>query len=174
MIGAYFDNPDNLMFGWESYFPQAAPSFPVRPVEQSAAKAKVNVEKIMTFSAWLNASMPEVYQAVMMSRPDLLLPEFAASGLAGLSEDQPVTSVPETDWGKKILEVASPLLQVWQQKELMKVNVARAERGLAPIDVSQIAPQVQVRNPQLEMLGKVAVFGLLGLGAVALIARLRK
>jgi len=178
-LGEQFDVTDQLMFGADDYFPRAqqiAQSQAV--VSKSGEKAKAKVDAIVEFADWLKSYNPAVYEAVMQSRPDIFMPEFAMSGLGGLSETS--TDTPSTDWGKLASDILSPLVGVYSQKQLIDVNIMRAEQGLPPLsDTTAFAPTVNVNLPtstqqQIGDIGKVITVGLLGLGALMLIGKKRR
>lgn len=77
-----------------------------------------------------------------------------------------------SQWGKSIMDIAKGVLAVKQQRDLVKLNIARAEKGLSPIDAGGIAPQVNVGlSPQTQTL---AIWGIGGLMLVGLVAAMRK
>lgn len=109
---------------------------------------------------------------------------FSGSRLAGLGSDYTVDPVtgdvsatpsvspsaspasPVTAWGDQILTIAKGVLGVKQANDLVKINIARAEAGLSPIDQSGIAPQVNVGlSAQTQ---KLVIGGALALGALML------
>lgn len=172
-IGEQFTvtNDDNLIF----YKTQ-----PAAVAEKSAEKAKTKIDAIVSFGEWLRKKYPDIYNGVMYSRPDLLVPEFAMNGLSGVNED---IQEPTSDWGKTIQsvieKVVSPLVGVYQQKQVIDLNIKRAEMGLPPIDSSVVAPTVNVSLPyaqqqQLAEMGKYLTIGLLGVGALVLVTRKRR
>lgn len=87
-------------------------------------------------------------------------------GMGGLGQDTG-SAEPSimTDWGNNILDLAKGYLAYDTQKDLLKLNIARAEQGLAPIDPGSIAPQVNVGlSPATQNL---AIYGLIGVGLIA-------
>lgn len=182
-LGEQFDVTDQLMFGADDYFPRAQQIAQNQvAVKKSGEKAKIKVDAIVAFADWLKVSNPDIYEAVMQSRPDILMPEFAIAGLGGLSDvAQPTTdTIPITDWGKTTIDFLSPLIGVYSQKQLIDVNVKRAEQGLPPLtDTSAFAPTINVNLPtsaqqQIGDIGKVITVGLLGLGALMLLGKKRR
>jgi len=134
---------------------------------------------ITKFARWLKLEMPEAYAGVMQQRPDLLNAGKAVAsgavgvqGLAGLGEANPAQSDPLSTWGNTMLDLAKGFMQYDTQRELLKVNLARAEQGLDPISGSMVAPQVNVGvSADLQKLGVVAVGGLIVVGLVAAMRR---
>lgn len=179
-LGEQFDVTDQLMFGADDYFPRAQAAAQAQAiVTKSGEKAKTKVDAIVEFADWLKTSNPDVYEAVMRSRPDILLPEFAMAGLGGLS-DVATDTTPSTDWGKLASDFLTPLFGVYTQKSLLDINIKRAEQGLPPLtDTSALAPSVNVNLPattqqQIGDIGKVITVGLLGLGALMIIGKKRR
>jgi len=72
---------------------------------------------------------------------------------------------PTTDWGQLIFGAGQAFLQTQQQHDLMKLNLARAEKGLPPIEASSIAPQVNVG-----VSGDVQKLIGIGIGLAAIVA----
>lgn len=153
---------------------------PAAVMAQSGEKVKTKTEAVISFGEWLRTKYPDVYRGVIQSRPDLLIPEFAVAGLSGVNED---IQEPTSDWGKTIQSViekmVSPLVGVYQQKQVIDLNIKRAEMGLPPIDASIAAPTVQVTLPQAQQqqiaeMGKYLVMGVLGIGALILVTRKRR
>lgn len=143
---------------------QPVPYSAKEAVTESAEKAKTKVEGVVAFADWLEKNFPDIYKAAMQSRPDLLMPEFAMAGLAGLGDA--TSETPSTDWGKAfsdfVNQVLGPLAGAYQQKKLIDLNIKRAEQGLPPINAEQMAPTVNVGiAPSLQT-------GLLIAGAVVL------
>lgn len=178
-LGEQFDVTDQLMFGADDYFPRAQQIAQTQAVvTKSGEKAKAKVDAIVEFADWLKAYNPAIYEAVMQSRPDILMPEFAMAGLGGLSDTvSPADTAPTTDWGKMASDFLGPLVGVYSQKQLIDVNVKRAEQGLPPLtDTSAFSPTVNVNLPtatqqQIGDIGKVITVGLLGLGALMLLRK---
>lgn len=188
-----FGEPEFASFATRNAAEAIAPTPPanqVNVVKASAQDSKQLVNSIAEFSDWLRVKYPDIYKAAMMSRPDLLIPEFAMAGLGGLRlrqlaglADAAGDSAPSSEWGKQISDllnkIAAPLLNVYQQKKILDINVKRAEMGLDPINESNIAPTVNVGVPPQQMeqimsLGKIMVIGVLGLGAVYLVSKKRR
>lgn len=164
----FFDDP-NLSVYFDA--PAVAPS-PNEVDQKPVDKAKA--AGIVTFSQWLEANYPDVYKSVIYTRPELLMPEFALAGIRryanGLGEDQPQEKTePQTDWGTRLISVIEKIVPAYQQQQLFKMQIRRAEQGLPPIDPSSFAPTVNVgveANTRNLML-----FGFIGLGVLFLLAR---
>lgn len=149
------------IFTWQQYFPEYDTQTG-QVIAESGSKAKAAIDGVVNFMSWLEINFPDQYTQVLQSRPELALPEFALSGLAGLGEGD-AASEPATDWGKTLTDILSPLLNVWQQKELVKVNIRRAELGLSPLDSSSVAPTVNVGvTSEVKQAGAIAGLALLG------------
>ena len=131
------------------------------------------------FAEWLRANAPAAYAKVAAARPDLLNAKSALAGmtasgangvqrpggLAGLGDagESPITS-----WGNQLLDLAKGYMAYDAQKDLLAVNLSRAERGQPPISAGSIAPQVNVGvSPEMQQLSYVAVGGLLLFGLVS-------
>ena len=134
---------------------------------------------VKQFSAWLQKESPNAHADIMKKRPDLLKSEKAISngamgvpGLSGLGEANPAQDAPLSEWGNSLLDLAKGWMQYDTQRELLKVNLTRAEQGLSPISGASVAPQVNVGvSDDLQKLGIVAVGGLI---VVGLLAAMRK
>lgn len=100
-------------------------------------------------------------------------------GMAGLGEvtfgdevtigaDNPVAKDVVSEWGQRIADLAGKYLQYDTQKQLMNLNIKRAEKGLPPVDPGTLAPQVNVGlSPQAQQIAYLAVGGLVLAGIVA-------
>ena len=190
----------NVLPQVESSTAMAPPAIPGGggPVAQPSAPAS----GIIPFSEWLRANMPEIYARVLMTMPEAFTPEFALAGLRrrglmGLGQDsgwtvapasviQDVSSsdIPEpvTDWGVKLLNTAldaakqilPSVAQYQGQRDIIQLNIARAEKGLGPISSADLAPTVNVGiSPQIQTLGFVAVGGLVLVGLLSMLGKRR-
>ncbi len=124
------------------------------------------------FSNWLRARHPNIYSAAI-SRT------YSARGnsLSGLAAD---TVAPAGDTGSFLNNVTDILKSVlpavagvYTAKQLIDINIERAKQGQPPIEQSAIAPQVNVGIPPAQLdaitgVGKIAIFGALGIGAMFL------
>lgn len=115
---------------------------------------------------------------------------FAGSRLAGLGADftvDPITGdvtlVPDTSaaatvpspvtaWGSQILDIAKGVIGLKQANDLTKLNIARAEAGLPPIDQGGVAPQVNLGLSASTQ--KLAIYGGIALIAVMALRGLKK
>lgn len=146
--------------------------FPYQPLMRYYYEGADHAKAIGQFSAWAAREVPGFHSRVNASNPGLLNPgRVVSSGMAGLSGlgnfttegEQPLTS-----WGGQVMD----LLKTWTaydtQRDLIKLNISRAERGLPPISGATIAPQVNIgASSELQTLGFLAV------GALVLIGVLR-
>jgi hypothetical protein len=199
-MGAYNAGGDGSnIFSNGSYFPNwiNTPSggsvVPITPktakdvnklVAKSGNMAKAKISGIVNFAAWLQAKFPDVYAQLVMDRPDLIMPEFALAGLAGLASTDPSTdastasdpnAAPSTDWGKTITDLLTPLIGAYQQSQLVNVNIKRAEAGLDPIDANALGAQVQVGvSPQVLQTSRIAGIAIIGVAVLAIFMFSRK
>jgi hypothetical protein len=127
-----------------------AQTLPATPAANGAETDQAKAEGVFLFSEWLKRAMPEIYRTMLQTVPEDLIPEFALAGmgLSGLAEDPANPSQPSTSWGDRVFKLVETILpqyaQYRAQQELLKVNIARAERGLSPIEQAELAPQVRV------------------------------
>lgn len=132
---------------------------------------------VAQLATWMQRASPAAYSAVISAKPHLFdAGSSVRSGLMGLNgfgavaDDNPTT--PLTDWGNQLLDLAKGYMAYDTQKELMKINIARAEKGLAPISSSQFAPQLNVGvSPEVQTLGMLAIGGLVVVGLLAAFKR---
>lgn len=95
----------------------------------------------------------------------------------GVYESVPITSSgPVTSWGQDVMEFFKATLpayyQAQAQRDLLAINLKRAEQGLPPIDADGVAPQVNVGvSKGVQTLGYVAVGGLVLVGLLAAMKR---
>lgn len=76
------------------------------------------------------------------------------------------------DWQTMLADIVSGVAQYDLQRRALEINLARAQQGLPPIDVSRYAPGVNVgMTPQTQ---QFMTFALLGVGAIAVYALTRK
>ena len=73
-------------------------------------------------------------------------------------------------WVDKALDIGKTMLQIKQQADIQRINIARAEKGLPPLRVADIAPQVKV-GMDTEQLNKVLAVGA-GIAVLAVVAYL--
>ena len=232
-LGAGVEATDSAIFNQTRYVdPSSYSVYPdmrsINVVHQSSVDTKKQADAVAKFSNWLNANFPVVFRGILRARPDLLIPEFALAGLAGLSFRRrlagmgetttdtvnattqstdnalnfdlllgtgdstgtttsdatvPTDTTPSTSWGQQIANLlqtmGGPLVATYEQKQLMDINVKRAEMGLPPLDSTAVAPTLNVGIPPSQMtaitnIGKVVGLGMIGLGALYLLSRKRK
>lgn len=161
------------------------------------------VRATMRFMAWLRKFSPEMHAAVVErlggqeAPPAGPLMQLSNSwGLSGLGAEDPLivgtTSTTTTtssgwDWAKDALDFAKEAVPAYlaydAQKDLMDLNMTRAEAGLDPIDPGLTAPQVTLQHElppearslidQMKMGGNLMLWAALGLGAFFLVRMLR-
>lgn len=65
--------------------------------------------------------------------------------MAGMGQAEgDVESATSTDWGQTLLELARGYAEYDLQKEALDVNLARAQQGLPPLDLSTYGAGVQI------------------------------
>ena len=82
----------------------------------------------------------------------------------------PPSALPETspDYMTGLTDIIGAITQYQLQSKALDINLARAQQGLPPLDVSSYSPGVNVGiTPQTQ---NFATFALLGLGALAVFA----
>lgn len=133
---------------------------------------------IINFMNWLQKRNPEAYAVLLTNKPDLVNARrvvntqaitVVPSTLRGLADGSITTNEPVTSWGQDILNFFKETLPVYYQsraqKDLIELNLRRAEQGLDPIDTGTIAPQVNVGvSSDMMQLGYIAVGGLVLVG----------
>lgn len=179
VLSAYDINPGDAntaspIFEWRDYFPQYDTTTN-EVIKKSGGVAKAKIDGVVKFMDWLNAKSPDLYKAVMQGRPDLAVPEFAMSGLGGLSDPAaPADAAPSTSWGSQLLDFLKPLVGVYQQNELLKLNIKRAENGLDPVDSSAVSPTVNINaSPEIKRAGMMGGLALVGVVALVLMRNKR-
>jgi hypothetical protein len=176
-LAMQFDQSTQDLIFFRGYTAPPSPFTVQEAIAQSATKAVDKVQAVSQLASWFQKNYPDLYTRIMNDQPGLLMPDMAMaglSGLRGLGQDQTAsttdtTTPPSTDWGQTlssfVSQVLGPLASAYQQKQIIDVNIKRAEQGLQPLDVSQIAPTVNVGvSPQVQQMGIIA-----GLGIAALI-----
>lgn len=125
------------------------------------------------FAQWLKQSYPQVHSALAARAPAALDPvrtvtsgsltpgmrSGASKGLSGLGDL--VDTAPVTDWGKMINDTAQSLISLAGQREIIRMNVQRAEQGLPPLDTGALAPQVNFGVSR-----EVRTLAIVGIGAL--------
>lgn len=122
------------------------------------------------FADWLKETHPQIFEAAIKK---------ASAGSLGTTD-----TVPTKSFWQKFSDAATGLgttyLALRNQKEAMKINLARAQNGQPPIDVASSAPVVRTQvdiDPRLarqlvstagEGLNKTLMYA--GLGLVAFLA----
>ena len=80
-----------------------------------------------------------------------------------------------TDWGSKVFDIAGKYLQYDSQKQIVALNIKRAEQGLAPIDSGLLGPTVNIgASPAVQQLAYIAVGGLILAGIVSAFSKAKK
>lgn len=85
-----------------------------------------------------------------IKREDPRFYRFAMARLNGqLGQEEP--AVEERSWFDKLADAATSFYQIKQQKDIMDMQVKRAERGLPPLDTRSLAPppvRIEVSAPE--------------------------
>ena len=126
------------------------------------------------FADWLQEKHPEIYNRALRVAENSKAPQ---NNLAGMGQ----ADTTEKSFWSKFAEAAAGLgttyLSLKNQRDAMKINIARAEQGLPPIDPSYSAPvirtQVAIDDATAEKLASTAGEGLnkiLLFGGLALLA----
>lgn len=165
-------------YGMEAEFPPD-----VRAQARANPARAQHIQAQYQFSQWLKRSEPRIFDAAR-NRTNLLelqgVEKMAASAapgkLAGLGQAADMGEQgPITQWGTQLLDLAKGYMVYDAQKDLMKVNLSRAEQGLPPIDPGYIAPQVQLGvAPNVQTLAYVALAGMVVIGLLATLGGKRK
>jgi hypothetical protein len=188
------------LFNTFSYQPLMAAAFSNNPALPENIERAVNenpdkaahIESVWQFTEWMKKSAPDFYKFLDERKPQLLdAPKVVTSGKLGAIPGDYPSTVPGggfdglgqdaaapadqgvlTQWGTQMLDLAKGYMVYDAQKDLMAVNISRAERGLPPIDPGVIAPQVQVGiAPNVQTLMYVALAGLVLFGLVSAFGR---
>lgn len=130
------------------------------------------------FKAWLKTRFPDVYRRIEESDPELLAPGAVPTvspvyitkggGLSGLGEGEGGSVISE--WGSRIMDFGKQVLQLKGQQDLIKLNIARAEQGLPPVDQGSVAPQMNVGLAADTQ--KIVLYAVGGLALTAIFAAL--
>jgi len=97
----------------------------------------MNAKAQAQFLTWVKRNFPDAYYAAL-NRAD-------NSSLAGLGEEEAPT---QTFWQKMtagLTAVGTTYLSLKNQRDAMKLNLARAEQGLPPIDAGVTAPVIRTQ-----------------------------
>jgi len=140
----------------------------------------------------LKTSYPSLYGLLLTRRPDLIKsalsnyspgnPVFPSNMLGDNTAVSPTIDNPQappqavtTTWYQDIFSVIKDAIPAYQQQQLFKLQLKRAERGLAPIDPALVAPRINVSLPVAQQRqAQFALFGFLGLGALGIYFLARK
>lgn len=141
-----------------------------KPQRRGRTRVKVHASSIEArgtagFVAWLKRDFPQAYAALANKRPDLL-----RNG-AGLGQTEKASR------GQQIADFVMPLLQVYQQRQILKLQLERAKKGQPPVDVEAYAApatRVEVEAGAKTQRTGLLIAGAVGLGAVAFLASRRR
>lgn len=157
---------------------------------------------VKQFATWLQAKHPDIYAkaqpmvagyqptAQQQAKYRAAQAKYAAyKGLSGLGADtlpsinapQSPTVTPDatTGWLNSLTNAIQQILPVaaatYSQKQLIDLNIARANAGLPPVDSSAVSPQVNVGvSSQVGSMANTLIYGALGLGALFVISSMMK
>jgi len=114
------------------------------------------------FLRWLQRDFPAAHAALAAKRPELL-----RAALAGLGQVEMPTAPTRL---QQITDFVMPLLQVYQQRQILKLQLARAKAGQPPLDVENLgvpATKLEIEAGAKTQRTGLLIAGALGLGAVA-------
>lgn len=121
------------------------------------------------FLQWLRWWQPAIHQRIAVARPELVYADqrkrqakrdfdFESDALdyEGYNYDTgnfllygvgepPETPQQKQTWADRITSVLTPLMQAYQQKQIFKIQLKRAEEGLPPLKTDDLAAQVKVK-----------------------------
>ena len=133
---------------------------------------KLEIKKVnrAKFLSWVKSRHPKIY------RMALLRAGSRSGRLSGLGQET------ESWWSKMatgIQEMIPAALQYRQQKDIMKMQLQRAQAGLPPANVADYTPVLKIetelapetRAAFIDQLGKPVIFGALALGAFLLLKK---
>ena len=87
------------------------------------------------------------------------------SGSTSIVSNPASQSSAVTEWGKTVSDLLGKYLIYDQQKRLINLNIARAEKGLPPIDASSYGAGVSIGvSPGVQQLAYIAIGGLVIVG----------
>jgi len=144
---------------------------------------------VKQFAMWLQAKHPDIYAKARPMVAAYTPTAKQQAGLSGLGADTlPAINAPQTPtvtpdattgWLNMLTNAIQQILPVaaatYSQKQLIDLNIARANAGLSPVDSSAVSPTVNVgASPQVTSMAKIAIYGALGLGAIYLLSGKRR
>jgi len=130
-------------------------------------------EARIQFADWLKTNHPEIFQKAVN-----IAEQQTQKALNGLGEDSGGSFWDK--FSKAAMGIGTTYLSLKNQKDAMKINLARAQQGLPPIDAATSAPVVRTQvdmSPELQSrllstagsgMNKILLYG--GLGLVAFLA----
>lgn len=139
----------------------------IKRQNEKVKKVKINRAK---FLSWVKTRHPKIY------RMALLRAGSRRHSLSGLGQEG------DSWWDtvvSGIKEMIPAALQFKQQKDLMNMQLKRAEAGLPPANVADYTPVLKIqtelapetRTALIDQLGKPVIFGALALGAFMLLKK---
>lgn len=176
----------NAMRGYDPY--------PYQPMMRYFYEGAGHVNAVNDFSRWLQNAAPNAYNDVMRKNSALLNPSKAVysgalgtmcknggrgGSLSGMGNGELISEPPGADsgnpvtqWGNSLLDIAKGWMTYDTQRQLLQVNIARAEKGLPPITGDMVAPQVNFGvSSQLQTMGGIALAAVVGIGLLSVLRR---
>jgi hypothetical protein len=104
---------------------------------------------------WVRDNFPQTYQEAMLMSSDTY--NAGLNAMPSFMTPYPYTpvvkpAVPEKSWftsfTQSIQKIAPALVQYKTQKDILKLQLDRAKKGLPPLDTSALAPTIRVQ-PEL-------------------------
>lgn len=103
---------------------------------------------------------------------DAFLPDVTYVDVPAPGTDAGVPAAQSTDWLKMISEAAPKVLQLWNAQQVADINIARAQRGLPPLNPAAYGPQVGVTLPAGT--SNMLLYGALAVGAFMILGQRRR
>lgn len=129
----------------------------VRRVAAATKRAKLNKQEArVQFSQWLQTRFPRIADRARIGSP-----------LQGMGDVTPAD--PNQPWYQNLLNYAPQAVAAAAQYKLIRTNMKRAEKGLAPIDTAIAAPTVRVQtelDPATRQTVNYVGYGAAALGAL--------
>ena len=135
-------------------------------------KTKQDIKKVnrAKFLSWVKSQHPKIYRMALLRAGN------RGRSLSGLGQE-------EVSWWSKMVtsiqEVIPAALQYRQQKDIMKMQLQRAQAGLPPANVADYTPVLKIQTdiaPEtraafFDQLGKPVIFGGLALAAYMILKK---
>jgi len=99
------------------------------------------------FFIYLKKERPDIFKLITEKYHHLLSDDNLSSLGTHLIDIQTQDNDPSTTWGTQLLDIIKVAVPAYQQQQLFKLQIKRAEQGLDPVDPGLIAPTVNVDLP---------------------------